>query len=91
MIVTDLTDLVLGSSVLIERVDNGDEADLIKVYTPGIGVGYYYIGTEDRDLYPIYNEPDLLVPDPDLIWYFNGTDFWNPAPGPTQSPTESHV
>lgn len=89
MIVTDLTDLVLGSSFLIERVDADGELNLIKVYTPDLGVGYYYIGTEDRDQYPIYTDPDLLVPDPNYDWFYNGVEFW-PVPSPTQSgPTQS--
>lgn len=89
MIVTDTTNLVLGSSHLIERVNEENEFNLIKVWTPEIGVGYYYIGAVNRDDFPIYTDPDLLVPDPAFDWYYDGstfTEITNPTQsGPTQS------
>jgi hypothetical protein len=89
MIVTDTRNLVVGSSHLIERVDEEGEIALIKVWTDNLGVGYYYIGATNRNNYPIYNDPDLLVPDPSFDWYYDGTTFTE-VPSPTQSgPTQS--
>ena len=91
MIVTDTTNLVLGSSYLIERVDEDGEISLIKVWTPEVGVGYYYIGVTNRDLYPIYTDPDLLVPDPAFDWYYDGTNFTEIISPTQSSPTQSNI
>jgi hypothetical protein len=69
MIVVDTTDVVVGSGELIERVDAQGETNLIKVVvdtdTP---THYFYIGTDDRDLYIIYE--NTSVPDPTKLWKF---------------------
>ena len=69
MIVVDLENNVVGSAPIIERVDTNREIGLIKVNMyPEMEFGYFYIGTEDRDLYTIYEY--TTQPDPDKIYKF---------------------
>jgi hypothetical protein len=69
MIVVDLENNVVGSAPIIERVDSPTESGLIKVNVhPEREFGYFFIGTEDRDLYTIY--VDTTQPDPDKIYKF---------------------
>jgi hypothetical protein len=69
MIVVDLENNVVGSAPIIERVDTNREIGLIKVNMyPEMEFGYFYIGTEDRDLYTIY--VDTTQPEPDKIYKF---------------------
>jgi hypothetical protein len=69
MIVVDLENNVVGSAPIIERVDSSTETGLIKVNMyPEREFGYFFIGTEDRDLYTIYE--DTTQPDPDKIYKF---------------------
>jgi hypothetical protein len=70
MIVVDLNDMVVGQGNLIERVNEQNEENLIKVWDNGM---FYYIGTEDRDEYIIY--PDLDVPDIHKFWKYVGGEF----------------
>ena len=87
MIVVDTKNFVQGSGPLIERVDVGDEKNLIKVVVnPDYEFGYYYIGTIDRDLYIIYE--NTTQPDPERIYNFfvlpDGTyEYVDITPEPT--------
>jgi hypothetical protein len=69
MIVVDLENNVVGSAPIIERVDTPTERGLIKVNMyPEIEYGYFYIGTQDRDLYTIYE--DTTQPDLNKVYKF---------------------
>jgi hypothetical protein len=69
MIVVDLENNVVGSAPFIERVDTNNEIGLIKVNMyPEKEFGFFFIGTQDRDLYTIYE--DTTQPDPDKIYKF---------------------
>lgn len=69
MIVVDTENFVKGSGPLIMREDVENEKNLIKVVLyPDAEYGYFYIGTEDRDLYIIYE--DTTQPDPNRIYKF---------------------
>lgn len=52
MIVVDTNGLVLASAELIERVDELGEQNIIKVSRDD---SHFYIATEDRDSYIIYD------------------------------------
>lgn len=61
MIVVDKSNLVVGFSHMIERVNAQNESNLIKVYTDINDENmFYYIGTIDRDDYVI---TDANIPD----------------------------
>lgn len=67
MIVVDLENNVLGSAPEITRVNVSGEEGLIKVnMNPEQEFGFFYIGTQDRDLYTIYEDTD--VPDINKVW-----------------------
>jgi hypothetical protein len=69
MIVVDLENNVVGSAPTIERVNVANEIALIKVNMfPEREYGFFYIGTQDRDLYTIYT--DTTQPDPDKEYKF---------------------
>ena len=69
MIVVDLEHNVVGSAPEITRVDVDGEIGLIKVNMyPEQEFGFFYIGTQDRDLYTIYE--DTTQPEPDRIYKF---------------------
>ena len=69
MIVVDIDNNVKGSGPQIERLDVNGEIGLIKVVVDDtIEYGYFFIGTEDRDLYTIYE--DTSVPDAEKEWKF---------------------
>ena len=86
MIVIDTTKFVVGSAPLIFRVDAEGEIGLIKVdLDPTYELDFYYIGTEDRDLYEIID--GTQVPDPNENYYYiDGVYILVPPPlppGPT--------
>lgn len=69
MIVVDTEHTVLGSGPMIYRTSESGEPNLIKVVVdPLEEFGFFYIGTEDRDLYTIYE--DTTQPEPDLEYKF---------------------
>lgn len=90
MIVVDTDHNVLGSGPLIERVDVGEEKNLIKVVVyPDQEFGYFFIGTYDRDLYIIYE--DTTQPEFDRMYKFyvlpDGTyEYVDVTPEPTPFP-----
>jgi hypothetical protein len=84
MIVINTQNEVIGSSHLIERVDEQDEIELIKVHT-GIGIGFYYIGTDDRNLYQVIGDENFLVPDNNKSWFYIDGEFIEKPLEPTQS------
>lgn len=74
MIVIDTTNFVVGSAPLIYREDVGDQKGLIKIdLNTEAENDYYYIGTEDRDLYQIID--GIEVPDPTQQYYYNNGMF----------------
>jgi hypothetical protein len=64
MITIDKNGVVMGVGYDIQVVDEQDEIGLIKIYVDG---GYWYIGTEDRHEYEIY---DVNTPDNQLGWTY---------------------
>lgn len=69
MIVVDTEHNVVGSAPIIERVNTDTEQNLIKVNVyPDQEYGYFYIGTQDRDLYIIYE--NTTQPNPDAVYKF---------------------
>lgn len=68
MILVDTNGLVLASADLIERVDEFGEENIIKVTRED---SYFYIATEDRDSYVIYD--NIYTPtDTENYTYING-------------------
>ena len=70
MIVVDNNSNVVGFGVKIERVNEQNEENLIKVWTDD--EKYYYIGTIDRDDYVIYN---VDVPNNNKFWKYVDGEF----------------
>jgi len=69
MIVVDTQNNVIGSAPIIERVNIGNEINLIKVNKfPEEEFGFFYIGTDDRDSYVIYE--DTFQPDENKFYKF---------------------
>tara|TARA_R110000823_G_scaffold234380_1_gene360598 strand:+ start:353 stop:616 length:264 start_codon:yes stop_codon:yes gene_type:complete len=80
MIVIDTHNYVVGSAPLIYRVDAEDQIGLIKVdLDETYELDFYYIGTEDRDLYEIID--GTQVPDPNQNYYYVNGEYI-PAPPP---------
>jgi hypothetical protein len=74
MIVIDTNNFVVGSAPLITRVDVDDQIGLIKVdLDETFELDFFYIGTEDRDLYQIID--GIEVPDPNEQYYYNNGMF----------------
>lgn len=73
MIAIDQNNFVQGSGVLIERVDHGENEDLIKVWVSLDPPEYWFIGTEDRASYTIID--GVQVPNYDNPWYYIDGQF----------------
>lgn len=73
MIVVDKSNLVVGFSHMIERVNAQNELNLIKVYTDINDENmFYYIGTIDRDDYLII---DINIPDETKNYSYVNNEF----------------
>lgn len=93
MIVVDLDNNVVGSAPQIYRTNVNGERNLIFVNVyPERENGYFYIGTQDRDQYMIYD--DTSQPDIDKVYKFyvkqhpDGAQYYEyveviPEPNPT--------
>lgn len=73
MIAIDLENFVQGSGELIEWIDNGDEKDLLKVWTSVENNSFWFIGTEDRETYQIID--GVEVPNNNNHWYYINGEF----------------
>lgn len=88
MIVIDTTNFVVGSAPLIYRVDVDDQLGLIKVdLDETYELDFYYIGTEDRDLYEIID--GTQVPDPNQHYYYINGEYILVPPVPPFPPGPS--
>lgn len=73
MIIVDTNDNVVGEGIKIEVVDAQGETGLVKVTVHDNGPNnFYYIGTEDRDDYLIYN---VNSPDINKLWKYIDEEF----------------
>jgi hypothetical protein len=74
-IVTNQQNLIIGSGIEIIRESYQGETNLIKVILNNDEYGFYYIGTEDRDLYKIIEISSIPDDFKNNKYFYNNRSF----------------